>query len=84
MNITELNLEGKYVVLKEESMSAEYRDITWRVVQAQGGFGCSPDARGRAVFVEFIRDGEKTRRERFEVERLATPEEIEAAKAFRV
>jgi hypothetical protein len=75
------HLEQRYVLLRVEALKPEYHDLTWRVFHARGGFGCSPDAIGRAVFGTFVRDGEEARMNRGHVERFATDEEIAAAKA---
>jgi len=83
MSITGIDLEGKHVVLREDRIAAPYRDITWRTVLATGGFGCSPSAMGRAVFVEHLRDGDKGRFNRDDVERLASDREVEQALAAR-
>jgi len=79
MSINGIDLEGQHVVLREDAMAADYRDMSWRVVLATGGFGCSPNAIGRAVFVEHVRDGEKARWNRDQVERLATQDDIDEA-----
>lgn len=77
--IKDLELQGKHVILTESAMAAEYRDITWRTVQAKGGFGCTPGLSGTAVFVEYVRDGDRGRFSRNQIERLATDEEVQAA-----
>lgn len=82
-SIKNVDLTDRHVILKENVLNSAYADPTWRVVRATGGFGTSPTALGRAVFVEFVRDGEKARFNRECVERLATPEEVAAAEAAR-
>ncbi len=67
------------MVLREDRLAPAYRDITWRVFRADGGFGCSPSAIGTAVMGEHVRDGERARWERYDIERLATAEETDAA-----
>jgi len=81
LSIDGVDLEGKHVVIDASRMGPNYQDLTWRVVLAKGGFGCSPTAMGTAVFIEHVRDGDQARYERYYVERLATPEEVAAAKA---
>jgi len=80
LSIDGVNLEGKFVVLREDAMAQAYRDITWRVVEARGGFGCSPGLRGTAVLVKHLRDGDTGRFERYQVERLATLGEVDKAR----
>lgn len=70
------DITGRYVILSEESLAEEYRDIKFRVFHATGGFGCVPYTAGQAVHGSTPIDGEKFRVEGFEIERFATDEEI--------
>lgn len=79
-NALGIELGGQDVVLREETLKAEYRDLTWRVFHVDGGFGASPHTMGNALVGQFVRDGEKCRMEGYHVERLATPDEVEAAR----
>lgn len=55
-------------------------DKSQRIVLATGGFGCSPEANGNAVFVEFAIDGEKGRVEGYHLEEnLPTRDEVATA-----
>ena len=67
MNITGVNLEGKTVLVKKSFFKPAYRELDRRF-KCSGGFGCDPDAMGRAVFGEFLLDGEHARIERSDVE----------------
>lgn len=78
-----IDLTDKTVVINASRMSANYKDVTWRVFHVIGGFGTAPDTMGTALFGEHLRDGEKTRWDGFDVERMATEDEIAAAKALR-
>ena len=79
-NNLDIDLEGKYVILyKKDFPRAGERPID-RMFLCSGGFGCSPDTSGRAIFGHFTVDGEDVRVEGYQVERLATPEEIAQAK----
>ena len=78
-NTQTVDLTDKYVILAKEFFKPEFRDITWRVFHAEGGFGCSPFNIGSAVFGTCVRDGERFRTERHFVERLATESEVTAA-----
>lgn len=83
MNNVGIDITGKFVLVRPGWFRDE-TDVAERVVFATGGFGCSPDANGRAVFVEFVGDGERCRVEGYDLEdRLATVEEVTAALAFR-
>jgi len=78
--ISGVDLTGKVVVLRAEC----YRGPdTERVFKCKGGFGCSPITIGTAVYGHFVFDGEETRVERYEVERLAEVHEIDAALKLR-
>lgn len=74
MSIKGIGLKGKHVVLNDDATTSPH--LADRVVFAIGGFGCSPNLSGTAVFVKF-RNGHTTRYERFHVERLATKEEVD-------
>lgn len=80
MSIRSVNLKDKHVVLKAEIFKPEFRGIRHRVAKATFGFGCNPASMGRAVFVEFVIDGETSRFNREDVERLATDEEVAEAR----
>jgi hypothetical protein len=80
MNTLHIDIEpGTHVILKESAMAAGYKDITWRVFRAEGGFGMRHETIGSAVFGVFVRDGEEARMEGYHIERTATPAEIDAA-----
>jgi hypothetical protein len=55
------NWEGKIVVLKEKSLKEEYRKPQEQLWLARGGFGCDPEAMGRAVFATALIDGAEAR-----------------------
>lgn len=83
MNNLGIDITNKFVLVRPDWFR-DKTDVAERVVRATGGFGCSPDANGRAVFVEFVTDGVKCRVEGYDLEeRLATAEEVAAALAFR-
>lgn len=69
------NLIGMYVVLNEDVLDPEWRDMKWRVVKVAGGFGASPKLGGRAIYFGFC-DGDSIVQGIGAVERYATGEEI--------
>jgi len=75
-NSLDQNLEGKVVVLRKKIFKPEYRDIKYRVFKVTGGFGAYANTIGRALFGIHLIDGERARYDGFDVERLATEEEI--------
>lgn len=56
----QLDYTGQIVVLKPEVLKDTFKTPEYQLFLAEGGFGCSPDSRGRKVFGQFLRDGEKT------------------------
>lgn len=78
--LAEVDLTNKYAVLREDILLPEYRAIKYRIVLCTGGFGCTPHTLGRAVFTTALYDGEESRWNRSDFERLATPEEVEQVK----
>lgn len=79
------NIEGRYVVLLPSYFKSRTlaEDIRERVFLAEGGFGCTSNSMGNAVFGQFAVDGEETRVEGYELERFATDQEIDLAFAER-
>jgi hypothetical protein len=72
-NALDINLTGKVVIFRQSALSVPAEKHPYRV---DGGFGASPNTMGRALWGEFLSDGEECRMEGYMVERLATPEEI--------
>ena len=52
---------GKVLVLRPDRLKDECWSPQNQLWYGQGGFGCSPTARGRAVYAACLGDGEKTR-----------------------
>lgn len=52
--------EGKVLVLNPAVLKDEYKSPDHQLFLADSGFGCSPTARGRAVYGRFLKDGEET------------------------
>lgn len=59
-NNSEQEYTGKILVLKGDVLKDQYKTPEDQLFYAADGFGCSPHARGRKVFGEFLKDGEKT------------------------
>jgi len=52
---------GKLLILRADVLKESYRTPENQLFLAQSGFGCSPDASGRAVYGQFLIDGEEVR-----------------------
>ena len=50
---SEGSLQGKLIVLRPTSLAPEYRTADCQLGFALSGFGCTPGARGRAVYFSF-------------------------------
>lgn len=55
----EIDYTGKVLVLDPSTLKDEYKTPNDQLFLAKTGFGCSPNSRGRKVFGEFLKDGEK-------------------------
>ena len=55
------NLAGKLIILRPSSLSPEYRTADCQLGYATGGFGCAPNAGGRAVYFRELYSGEECR-----------------------
>ena len=78
------DLTGRAVIIDAAEMKQEYADNpARRLFVVSGGFGAKPYTSGGGLFGAFLFDGEQCRIEGWMVERFATDEEIEAAKALR-
>ncbi|MCL2841957.1 MAG: hypothetical protein FWE28_00625 [Oscillospiraceae bacterium] len=74
----EADLTGEIVAIREDVFSPEYRTLSHQLHIATGGFGCSPTARGRAVFCTNIYSGKQFRFERSDVLGVVDPDSIPA------
>lgn len=54
-------LEGKVLVMSPYTLKESYWAPENQLWLATGGFGCSPNAAGRAVYAACLSDGERTR-----------------------
>lgn len=60
----DMDYKEQYIIIKPDDLLPEYRDADNQLYLAVGGFGCSPDARGRAVYCKDLRDGKEERWDR--------------------
>ncbi|MDR1070811.1 MAG: hypothetical protein LBL37_08540 [Gracilibacteraceae bacterium] len=61
------DLTGKVVVIRAEVLAPEYRLRSHQMMLAMRGFGCAPNASGRAVFCTNLYSGEKARWNRSDI-----------------
>ena len=61
------DLKGKVVVVKAQSLLPEYRTCSHQLMLATGGFGCSPNSRGQAVYTTNLYSGEENRWNRSDI-----------------
>jgi hypothetical protein len=61
------SIEGRIVAIKTSALAPEYRARSHQLVIATGGFGCSPNARGRAVYCKELYSGDEFRRNRQDI-----------------
>lgn len=47
----EVDLEGKLIIIEDKFFKEDFKDAKYQLVLATSGFGCSPTARGNAIFV---------------------------------
>lgn len=53
--------KGEVVVLDKKGLRPEYHALEYRLFKCMDGFGMSAFTHGRAIFGEFVCDGEKCR-----------------------
>ena len=75
-NSLDEELEGRVVIIKPEVLSPEFRVGNHQLKIVEGGFGASPNSRGRAVFCTDLYSGKKTRFERYDIAGIADPEKL--------
>ena len=73
---SEESLQGKLIVLRPTSLAPEYRTADCQLGFALSGFGCTPGARGRAVYFEELYSGERCRWDASDILGVANPEKI--------
>ena len=73
---SKLNLEGQVIAVKAGVLHPEYRSASHQLHVATGGFGCSPNARGRTVYCKNIYDSEDVRFHRGDIIGVVRPESI--------
>lgn len=60
-NLHKQDLNGKVLVMNPDALRESCWEVRSQLWLGEGGFGCSPRARGQAVYAVCLGDGEKTR-----------------------
>lgn len=68
------DIEGKVVAIKANVLRPEYRHAASQIVCVTGGNGSRANARGNAVFCNYLYSGEHTRFERYDVQGVLKPQ----------
>ena len=79
MNSLGMELLNKVVIFKQEYMTVP---ATEHPYQVEGGFGSFGYTTGSALQGRFLSDGEVVRMEGYMIDRIATKEEVDAARAI--
>jgi len=75
----DMDLKDQVIAVKARSLAPEYRVASHQLYIATGGFGCSPESRGRAVYCKNIYDGgNDVRFDRENILGVVKPESIPA------
>lgn len=74
---TGMDYTGQVLVMKYDMLKPEYRNCPNQLWRAEGGFGCSPSARGRRVYVTSLYDGECASFYRQDFAGIVKPEVLE-------
>jgi hypothetical protein len=77
-SIQGVDLTGKVLIIKDNILRKEVNTTGNRLHKAFGGFGCNPNAIGRAVFTKCLGDGEESRWDRSDFEGWISDEEAAA------
>ena len=70
------DLQGKIIVIRPEVLRPEYRRATSQLQLCTGGFGASPDSRGRACYCTQLYSGKTSRFDRSDVLGIIAPENL--------
>lgn len=68
------SIEGKVVAIKATALRPEHRRADVQIVYVTGGNGSKANARGNAVYVDYLYSGQHTRFERYDVQGVLKPE----------
>lgn len=70
------NYKNQLIVIKPESMTPTARTADKQLLLAVSGNGCSPDARGTAVYCKNLFTGETARWERYDIAGMIDPHKM--------
>ena len=70
-NSLNINLRGKIVLIKKRLMNYDNQEEMKRAFLVSGGFGAEIETNGSSLFGTFLCDGERTKMDGYQIERLA-------------
>ncbi len=73
---SDMTLENKVAVIRQSSLGPEYHTADKQLVLVTGGFGASPNSRGRAVFTINLYSGKEARWNREDILGTLIPDEL--------
>lgn len=76
-----MDYTAQVLVMKYDVLKPEYRNRPNQLWLAEGGFGCSPSARGRRVYVTSLYDGERASFYRQDFAGIVRPEVLEEVRS---
>lgn len=82
MPMTGLDLKDKVLVLDVIQLDERYKKPRFQLWHATGGFGCSPNTIGTAVFSYCLADNEVARWERFDFIGIASEELVNSVMEY--
>ena len=68
--------DGKLIIINPEMLAPEYRSMEHQLVLCTGGFGADPNARGRAVHVKELFNGNHLRYDRHQIAGIVNTDKI--------
>jgi hypothetical protein len=66
-----MDWNNQLIIVKADILAPEYRSAEHQLALCTGGFGASPNASGRAVYVEELHSGKKARYDRYQIAGIA-------------
>lgn len=75
-NSTSMNYKEQLLIMRPESLLADYSKAEYQYFYATGGFGCDPNKLGTKVYGKFLYDGEEDEMRRSSFFGIADPDKL--------